>query len=121
LIPHLYEEHGLGFVAELEGMFAIALWDAARERLVLTRDRLGKKPLVWTTLPDGSIAFASELKALHAVPSFHPEPDLAALDAYLALGYVPGTRTGLAGVQRLAPGSTLVAEAGATRIERYWH
>ena len=120
VIPHLYEEHGVRFVEQLEGMFAIALWDVPRNRLVLARDRLGKKPLVWTVLPDGTMSFASELKAFHALPGFRPEPDLAALDAYLALGYVPGTRTGLAGVHRLAPGSILVAENGSTRIDRYW-
>lgn len=120
VIPHLYEEHGVRFVERLEGMFAVALWDAARDRLVLARDRLGKKPLVWTTLADGTLAFASELKAFHALPGFRAEPDVAALDAYLALGYVPGTRTGLLGVQRLAPGSLLVVESGRPRVERYW-
>jgi asparagine synthase (glutamine-hydrolysing) len=120
VIPHLYEEHGLGFVERLEGMFAIALWDAPRRRLVLARDRLGKKPLVWTTLADGTLAFASELKAFHGLPGFRAEPDLAALDAYLALGYVPGTRTGLAGVRRLEPGSLLVVENGSEAVERYW-
>ncbi|MFL5912540.1 MAG: hypothetical protein ACJ768_18480, partial [Gaiellaceae bacterium] len=87
VIPHLYEEYGLGFVEHLEGMFAIALWDAAEQRLVLARDRLGKKPLVWTRLDDGTIAFASELKALLEVPGVRREPDVLALDAYLALGY----------------------------------
>jgi len=120
VIPHLYEEHGPSFVEYLDGMFAIALWDAARGRLVLARDRLGKKPLVWTRLRDGTLAFASELKALLALAGLSREPDLAALDAYLALQYVPGTRTGLRGVQRLAPGSLLVAEGEAERIERYW-
>ena len=120
VIPHLYEEHGLGFVERLEGMFAIALWDAARRRLVLARDRLGKKPLVWTLLADGTLAFASELKAFHGLPGFRAEPDLAALDAYLALGYVPGTRTGLQGVHRLEPGSLLVVEDGHEKVERYW-
>jgi asparagine synthase (glutamine-hydrolysing) len=120
VIPHLYEEHGPRFVERLDGMFAIALWDAPRRRLVLARDRLGKKPLVWTTLPDGTIAFASELKAFHALPGFRAEPDLAALDAYLALGYVPGTRTGLRGVERLEPGSLMVVEDGRARTERYW-
>src|ERR687887_714656 len=71
VIPHLYEEHGLAFVERLEGMFAIALWDARRRRLVLARDRLGKKPLVWATLSDGTFAFASELKAFRALPGFH--------------------------------------------------
>jgi len=120
VIPHLYEEHGLRFADRLEGMFAIALWDAARERLVLARDRLGKKPLVWTRLPDGTFAFASELKAFLELPGFRPEPDLAALDAYLALGYVPGDRTGLVGVRRLLPGHRLVVETGSEHAERYW-
>ena len=120
LIPHLYEEHGPRFVERLEGMFAIALWDAPRGRLVLARDRLGKKPLAWTRLANGTLAFASELKALLTLPGVSREPDLAALDAYLALQYVPGTRTGLRDVQRLAPASILVAEGDTERIERYW-
>src|SRR3954454_3911914 len=120
VIPHLYEEYGPGFVERLDGMFAIALWDANRGRLLLARDRLGKKPLVWTRLSDGTLAFASELKALTALPGVTREPDLAALDAYLALQYVPGTGTGLRGVQRLPPGSLLVADGVGETIERYW-
>jgi asparagine synthase (glutamine-hydrolysing) len=120
VIPHLYEEHGPAFVERLDGMFAIALWDAPRRRLLLVRDRLGKKPLVWTRLPDGTLAFASELKAFHGLPGFRMEPDLPALDAYLALQYVPGTRTGVRGVQRLEPGSMLIVEEGSERTERYW-
>ena len=120
VIPHLYEEYGPRFVEHLDGMFAIALWDATRGRLVLARDRLGKKPLVWTRLGDGTLAFASELKALLTVPGVSREPDLAALDGYLALQYVPGSRTGLRHVQRLPPGSLLVAEGAGETIERYW-
>jgi asparagine synthase (glutamine-hydrolysing) len=120
VIPHLYEEYGPAFVERLEGMFAIAVWDAPRRRLLLARDRLGKKPLVWTRLPDGTLAFASELKAFRGLPGFRMEPDLGALDAYLALQYVPGTRTGVQGVHRLAPGSTLIVEEGSERLERYW-
>jgi asparagine synthase (glutamine-hydrolysing) len=120
VIPHLYEEYGPRFVERLEGMFAIALWDAQRERLMLARDRLGKKPLLWTRLDDGTLAFASELKALLELPGLRREPDLAALDAYLALQYVPGDRTGLRGVHRVPPASLLVAEGGTERIERYW-
>jgi asparagine synthase (glutamine-hydrolysing) len=120
VIPHLYEEYGPSFVERLEGMFAIALWDAPRRRLVLARDRLGKKPLVWTRLSDGTLAFASELKAFHGLPGFRMEPELAALDAYLALQYVPGTRTGVRDVHRLEPGSLLVVEDGSERLERYW-
>jgi asparagine synthase (glutamine-hydrolysing) len=120
VIPHLYEEYGPAFVERLEGMFAIALWDVPRRRLLLARDRLGKKPLVWTRLADGTLAFASELKAFHGLRGFRMEPDLGALDAYLALQYVPGTRTGVQGVHRLAPGSTLIVEEGSERLERYW-
>jgi asparagine synthase (glutamine-hydrolysing) len=120
VVPHLYEEHGLRFVERLEGMFAIALWDVPRGRLVLARDRLGKKPLVWTRLADGTFAFASELKALLGLPGLRREPDLAALDAYLALQYVPGTRTGLRAVRRVEPGSLLVVEGDAQTAERYW-
>ena len=120
VIPHLYEEHGPGFVERLDGMFALALWDAPRERLLLARDRLGKKPLVWTRLADGTLAFASELKALLALPAVAAEPDLQALDAYLALGYVPGEQTGVKGIQRLLPGHLLLAGRGEIRVERYW-
>jgi asparagine synthase (glutamine-hydrolysing) len=120
VIPHLYEEHGIGFLERLDGMFALALWDGPRGRLVLARDRLGKKPLVWTRLGGGTLAFASEPKALLALPAVRREPDLAALDAYLALQYVPGTRTGLAGIERLPPGHLLVAEGEAVRVERWW-
>ena len=120
VIPHLYEEYGVDFVARRGGMFAVALFDRVRRRLVLARDRLGKKPLVWTRLPDGTFAFASELKALAALPDFRAEPDMAAIDAYLALGYVPGTRTGLRGVHRLAPASVLVVEGDAQTERVYW-
>jgi asparagine synthase (glutamine-hydrolysing) len=121
VIPHVYEEHGLAFAERLDGMFAIALWDASRRRLVLARDRLGKKPLVWTRLADGTLAFASEAKAFLPLPEFRAEPDLEALDAYLALGYVPGERTGLAGVHRVPPGHLLVVEGdGEPRARPYW-
>jgi asparagine synthase (glutamine-hydrolysing) len=120
ILPHLYEESGPRFVERLHGMFALALWDARRERLVLARDRLGKKPLLWTRLPDGTLAFASELKALLRLPQLPREVDLDAVDAYLALQYVPGDGTALRGIHKLAPGHVLVAEAGTERIERYW-
>ena len=120
ILPHLYEESGPHFVERLHGMFALALWDAGRERLVLGRDRLGKKPLLWTRLPDGTLAFASELKALLRLPQVSREIDLDAVDAYLALQYVPGDRTALLGIHKLAPGHVLVAEGETERIEQYW-
>jgi asparagine synthase (glutamine-hydrolysing) len=119
VLPHLYEEHGPRFVERLSGMFAIALWDARRQRLVLARDRVGKKPLLWTRLADGTIAFASELKALLQLSGLRLEVDPQALDAFLALQYVPGTGTGLHGTHKLAPGHVLVVDDGRARTERY--
>jgi asparagine synthase (glutamine-hydrolysing) len=120
VLPHLYEKSGPAFVEQLHGMFVLALWDSARERLVLARDRLGKKPLLWTRLPDGTLAFASELKALLRLPGVSRDVDLEAIDAYLALQYVPGDQTALRSVHKLPPGHVLVAERGGVRVERYW-
>ena len=118
VIPHLYEEHGVDFVRRLSGMFAVALWDRARDRLVLARDRVGKKPLVWATLADGTFAFASELKALVRLPGLRRQVDPAALDAYLALQYVP-TGTALRGVEKVPPEHVLVWENGRAEQRRY--
>ncbi|GIU93853.1 MAG: asparagine synthetase B [Gaiellaceae bacterium] len=120
VLPHVYEEQGPEFPTALAGMFAVALWDASRDRLVLARDRVGKKPLHYVVLPDGGLAFASELKALFTLPGIERELDPAALDAYLALGYVPGEEVGVAGIRRLLPGHVLVWEDGALSTNRYW-
>jgi asparagine synthase (glutamine-hydrolysing) len=120
ILPHLYEEHGLAFPERIAGMFAVALWDAPHRRLVLVRDRVGKKPLLWTQLPDGSLAFASELKSLLRHPEVSRDVDPAAIDAYLALQYVPGSRTALAGVYRLPPGHLLVWEDGRVDVRPWW-
>src|SRR5262249_48137808 len=101
LIPHAYEEWGLDFVDRLEGMFAVALWGRAAERLVLARARLGKKPILWSRLADGSVAFASETKALLALPGLRRELDLEQIDAFLALQYAP--RSGLRAVEKVPP------------------
>jgi asparagine synthase (glutamine-hydrolysing) len=118
VLPHLYEENGPRFVERMHGMFALALWDAPRERLVLARDRLGKKPLLWTRLADGTFAFASELKALLRLPGLPRDVDLAAIDAYLALQYVPGDGTALRGIRKVPPGHVLVVEGEHERLER---
>jgi asparagine synthase (glutamine-hydrolysing) len=118
LVPHLYEEHGERFVERLRGMFALALWDDARRRLVLARDRFGIKPLYLADLPDG-LAFASELAPLLALGA-STESDPEAVADYLVLGYVPGTRTGVLGARKLAPGSLLVHEDGRAREERWY-
>jgi asparagine synthase (glutamine-hydrolysing) len=119
VIPHLYEDLGTGFVSRLRGMFAIALWDSARERLILARDRLGKKPLVYAELPDG-LAFASELGALLTDPAVGREIDLTALDAYLRCQAIPSPRTIYQAAKKVPPGHILVWEDGRARVERYW-
>lgn len=119
-LPHLYEQYGDRFVEHIDGMFAVAIWDVDRERLVLARDRFGKKPLLWTRLADGTVAFASELKSLLAFPGVERHVELERLDAYLALGYVPGDRTALRGINRVPPGCFLVVEDGVATVQRYW-
>src|SRR3954453_3556703 len=119
LIPHAYEEWGLGFAERIEGMFAIALWDAARERLVLLRDRLGKKPLRYVRFAGGGLAFASETKALLELPEVSRELDLAEIDAFLALQYTP--RSGFRAIEQVPPGSyTVVERSSAPKVEPYW-
>src|SRR2546428_2264518 len=89
ILPHLYEESGPHFVERLQGMFAVALWDAGRERLVLARDRLGKKPLPWARPPRGAPAVASPLKAVLPLPGLPPAGGLQAVDAHPAPPYRP--------------------------------
>ncbi len=124
-IAHLYEERGAAAVQQLRGMFALALWDSRRGRLLLARDRFGQKPLY--TYHDGRIfAFASEIKALLAHPDvprqsrFSPT-DSGALASYLSFGYLPAPQTAFAGIHMLEPGRTLEIDLeGATKSCRYW-
>jgi asparagine synthase (glutamine-hydrolysing) len=118
VIAHLYEEHGDDFALRLNGMFAIALWDARRHRLVLVRDRMGIKPLYWQREGDRA-AFGSELKALLAAAP-RPAMDPAALKDYLTFGHVPAPRTIWQGISKLEPGCMVVCTAGGTRLRRYW-
>ena len=115
-----YREWGLDFVSRLNGMFAIAIWDRPRRRLVLARDRMGVKPLYVAETPDG-IAFASEMKALRLVPGVDTALDLEALDDYMTLGYVVNPRSLLRGVRKLEPGTLMTVEpdSGIER-RRYW-
>ncbi|HEY1956551.1 MAG TPA: asparagine synthase (glutamine-hydrolyzing) [Polyangiaceae bacterium] len=119
---HLYEEMGDDFVRRLDGMFALLLWDARRNRLVAARDRSGKKPLFYRVLPHG-IAFASEVGALvTAFPEHRPEVDLRAIDEYLTLQYVPAPRTAYAGAFKIPAAHVAVFEPGApeAKLARYW-
>ncbi len=114
-----YRQFGDACVERLIGMFAFALWDAPRRRLLVARDRLGKKPLHYRVDRDG-IAFSSEPKAFLAEPTFVPEVDLQSLSQYLSYQYVPSPRSGFKGVEKLPPAHTLVAEDGRITITRYW-
>jgi len=119
VIPHLYRSRGELFPRALRGMFAAAVWDERERRAVIARDRLGIKPLYYAQAGD-LLVFASELKSLLTAGLVQPQLDLAAIDAYLTFGFVPGPRTPLAGVSKLLPGHVLVADEHGVRTERYW-
>lgn len=119
VIVHLYEEHGESFIDHLAGMFAIALWDARQNKLILVRDRMGIKPLYFCE-QNGRFAWASEVKALLQVPGFHAQLDAAGLRDHLAVGYAVAPRTIFEGVSKLPPATMLIRERGEQRIRRYW-
>lgn len=119
VIVHAYEEHGDGCVDHFNGMFAFAIWDAARRRLLLARDRVGIKPLYYWARAD-RLVFGSELKALMAHPDVPREVDPVALDQFLTVEYVPTPRTILKDVRKLPPGHRLVFQEGRVSLERYW-
>lgn len=115
-----YEEFGLDCLAKFDGMFAFALWDAEKARLILARDRIGKKPLVYRLERD-RLVFASELKSLLQFNDVPRELDLVALRQYLTYQYVPYPRTIYRGVAKLPPASYLIWREGEEpSVERYW-
>lgn len=118
-LVHLYEDEGLDFVRLLNGMFALAIWDAKRGQLLLARDRLGQKPLCYR-LETKRLLFGSELKALLQVPDVPREIDPTALDAYLTYQYVPHPQSILRGVRKLPPGHLAVYREGKLEVRRYW-
>ena len=118
-IVHAWEEYGDACVTRLRGMFAFALWDARARRLLLARDRVGKKPLYYAH--DGErLLFGSELKALLADPSVKRDLALEAIDDYLAFGAVPAPRTVYRGIAQVPPGHYLVWENGRVTVTEYW-
>ena len=120
VIVHLYEEHGDAFVERLDGMFAIAVWDARDRTLTLARDRLGKKPLIYH-IAGAELYFGSEHQALLA--GLRPKrlaPDLDAIALYLRLGYVPAPFDAFAGLRKLAPAEVLIWRDGETTRHTYW-
>jgi asparagine synthase (glutamine-hydrolysing) len=118
-IVHLYEEMGADCVQKLRGMFAFALWDEKRQKLLIARDRLGKKPLHYA-LHRGRLYFASEIKSILAVAPELAEVNRAALLQYMYLGYVPDPATAFRGIHKLPPGHLLEFERGEVRIRKYW-
>ena len=118
-LPHLYEDHGLDMFGLLRGMFSIAIWDAPRRRLVLARDRLGKKPLVYARWRDG-LVFASEIQALLRLEDLNRSVDRDAIAEYLTYGYVPAPRTAFLAIRKVEPGSVLSFEGGRIAEHRYW-
>jgi asparagine synthase (glutamine-hydrolysing) len=120
-ILHLYEEHGARSVEHLRGMFAYAIWDQHKRELFIARDRLGVKPLYYVHRADGSLFFASEIKALFAARGVRPEINYRALPDYLANHGTSGEETLYANVKRLPPGHTLLwREDGQIEIKQYW-
>lgn len=117
-IIHAYEEYGADCVDRLRGMFAFAIWDEAKQRLFLTRDRLGIKPLYYYIDKD-SVVFASEIKALLAW-GIKAEVNKRVLDSYVTLGYVPAPNTMFKGIYKLLPGHNLICSNGEVKLHKYW-
>jgi asparagine synthase (glutamine-hydrolysing) len=119
VIVHLYEQYGDRFTEHLNGQFAIALWDQRRRRLLLTRDRAGIRPLFYGEV-GGALAFASEIKSILALPKARRALNLEAIGQIFTFWTTLPPATPFEGISTLPPGSTLIAENGTIRIERYW-
>jgi asparagine synthase (glutamine-hydrolysing) len=118
-IVHAYEEYGTDCIARLHGMFALAIWDSRRRRLLLARDRVGKKPLYYT-IAAGALVFASEIKALLCHPQVKRQADPQSLADFLSVRYVPGPATLFADIYKVQPGHWLVCEDGHVLEQCYW-
>jgi asparagine synthase (glutamine-hydrolysing) len=121
VLVHLFEDKGKDLLNDLEGMFAFALFDVRRGELFLARDRFGEKPLYWARLPSGGLAFASEMKALLALPDVDRRLDIAAIAQFLATRYVPAPRTHVQGIRKLRAGESISLGSGANlATTRFW-
>jgi asparagine synthase (glutamine-hydrolysing) len=119
VLVHLYEEKEDNLVQELRGMFAFALWDDGKKRLLIARDRIGIKPLYYF-LTSRCLIFASEMKAILADPEVRPEIDPGLIDRLLSLYYMPGEETLLRNIAKLAPGHYMTVQDGKVDIRQYW-
>lgn len=119
VLVHMYEEFGDEFARELDGMFALALWDDRRKRLLLARDRFGKKPLLYADLGE-RLLFGSEFQAILADPNVNRDIDYNALDEYLSFMSVPAPLTIYKQIRKLPPAHVLVRDARGIQLKRYW-
>src|SRR6266508_4259114 len=120
VVLHLWEDEHERCLDRLRVMFALAIWDERERTLFLARDRVGKKPLYHCQLADGTLVFGSEIKAILQHPEVQREPNLAAIDQYLTLQYVPSPMTAFQGIRRLPPGHWLRWQDGRVHVQRYW-
>ncbi len=119
-IVHLYEQYGEDFVNHLRGMFAIAIWDENLRKLILVRDRMGQKPLVYCMFED-RLVFASELKSVLAAKDVPRNIRVNGIDEYLLYGYIPHPETIYSGIHKLPPAHMAVFQDGRLRTQRYWN
>jgi asparagine synthase (glutamine-hydrolysing) len=119
-IVHLYDEYGAGCVGFLRGMFAFAIWDEKDESLFIARDRVGKKPLLYSHQPNGNLIFGSEFQALLAHPDVSREVNYEAIDSYLSFNCVPAPLTAFKQIRKLEPAHWLRWKNGEIETQRYW-
>ena len=120
VIAHLYEQEGKKFLTRLRGMFAIAIWDQKERTLLLARDRVGKKPLLYRTESDGGLSFASEARTLFEPLGITPTADLSVINRVLSFGHANSPYSAYSGIARLAPGSFVEWQDGQLTAETYW-
>ena len=119
-IIHLYDEYGADCVRHLRGMFAFAIWDEREKSLFIARDRVGKKPLLYSHQPNGSFIFGSEFRAILAHPAISREVDYEAIDSYLSYLCVPAPQTAFKQIRKLEPAHCLIWKNGEIETRRYW-
>jgi asparagine synthase (glutamine-hydrolysing) len=119
-VLHLYEEYGVDCLQHLRGMFAFAVWDEVENTLFLARDRVGKKPLLYSHQPNGDIIFGSEFTAVLEHPAVTREVDMQAIDSYMSYLCVPAPQTAFKSIRKLEPGHWLKWRAGGIETQRYW-
>src|SRR5436190_514451 len=119
-IVHLYERYGTDCVQHLRGMFAFAIWDEVEKTLFVARDRVGKKPLLYSHQKNGDLIFGSEFQALLQHPSVSREVDLDAIDSYLSYLCIPAPQTAFKDIRKLEPGHWLCWKNGQIETRRYW-